>query len=158
MKTKGFTLIELLVVVAIIGILATIVLASLGGAKTNAADSAIKTSLSQMLVQAETQYAYTRSYNTVCDPDSESGKLFREAFYKSGDSGTVNNACRDTNGGYYNPSSAPEPAQTNGIVFTTPAWLATVKLNGPGWFCVDSSGSAITTTTRHSFATNDPTC
>jgi len=47
MKSKGFTLIELLVVVAIIGILATVVLASLGSARDRSKAAAIASQFSQ---------------------------------------------------------------------------------------------------------------
>mgnify|MGYP003418759484 CR=1 FL=1 len=55
---KGFTLIELLVVIAIIGVLTSIVLASLTTARNKARDTATKSGLSTLRSQAEL-------YNTV---------------------------------------------------------------------------------------------
>lgn len=56
MKNKGFTLIELLVVIAIIGILSSVVLASLNTARGKGADSAIKANLANIRAQAEIVY------------------------------------------------------------------------------------------------------
>ena len=53
---KGFTLIELLVVIAIIGILSSIVLASLNTARAKGSDAAIKSSLDQVRAQSELYY------------------------------------------------------------------------------------------------------
>jgi prepilin-type N-terminal cleavage/methylation domain-containing protein len=53
---KGFTLIELLVVVAIIGILASVVLAQLNSARNKGADAAIKANLAGIRPQAEIYY------------------------------------------------------------------------------------------------------
>ena len=53
---RGFTLIELLVVISIIGVLASVVLASLNTARAKGADAAIKTNLANMRAQAEIIY------------------------------------------------------------------------------------------------------
>jgi prepilin-type N-terminal cleavage/methylation domain-containing protein len=68
---KGFTLIELLVVVAIIGVLASVVLASLNTARGKGANAAIKSNLANMRAQGEIIYdaAATNIYTTFCtDP------------------------------------------------------------------------------------------
>ncbi|HEU5114402.1 MAG TPA: type II secretion system protein [Candidatus Paceibacterota bacterium] len=61
-KTKGFTLIELLVVIAIIGILSSVVLASLNTARGKGSDAAIKSQLAAVRPQAEIYYDTNGNY------------------------------------------------------------------------------------------------
>jgi len=63
--TTGFTLIELLVVVAIIGILSTVVIASLNGAREKGKVTFVKSTLKNMQSQAEITYTDTGSYASL---------------------------------------------------------------------------------------------
>lgn len=67
---KGFTLIELLVVVAIIGILSSVVLASLNNARGRGADASIKSNLANIRAQAEMIYDTDSDYDAVCGVNS----------------------------------------------------------------------------------------
>lgn len=68
-RERGFTLIELLVVIAIIGLLSSVILASLNGARNKGADAAIKSQLKSVQAQAELVYdgASPNSYEGVCE-------------------------------------------------------------------------------------------
>jgi prepilin-type N-terminal cleavage/methylation domain-containing protein len=65
-KREGFTLIELLVVIAIIGILASIVLVSLSGARNRAKDARIMADMGQIRSAAEIFYGNNGNYTGLC--------------------------------------------------------------------------------------------
>lgn len=62
---KGFTLIELLVVIAIIGLLSSIVLASLNSARGKGNDAAIKEQVHQLQLLYAQEYSDNSSYNAL---------------------------------------------------------------------------------------------
>ncbi|MBY0110750.1 type II secretion system GspH family protein [Patescibacteria group bacterium] len=138
---KGFTLIELLVVIAIIGILSSVVLASLNTARNKGADTAVKSNLSGARAQAELFYDVNgNSYNGVCGTTAVSGvKTINSAVLAAAQAsglsavtvdgtGTTGTAtCNDTADGW---AAAAPIKSTTGVLF-----------------CVDSTGAAATTTT-----------
>src|SRR5882724_11020702 len=113
---KGFTLIELLVVIAIIGILSSVVLASLNTARGKGADAAVKENLNNIRAQAEIVYDNNSSYSAVCvDPNVAKGVT--AAGTAGGGAGVCNNA--------------------------SGAWAASAPLKGAGgYWCVDNTGSS----------------
>jgi len=65
MKKKGFTLIELLVVIAIIGLLSSVVLVSLGGARSKARDAKRTSDIRQVVSAQEMYYGDNENYLTT---------------------------------------------------------------------------------------------
>ena len=64
-KNKGFTLIELLVVIAIIGLLSSVVLASLNSARQKARDARRVADIKQLQTALELYYDTNRNYPTT---------------------------------------------------------------------------------------------
>ena len=129
---KGFTLIELLVVIAIIGILSSVVLASLNTARDKGSDAAVKANLNGMRSQAE--LFYDSNQNSYADMMTGTGT----AVPTGGDSNmrAALQAADDANG---------TGSVTWSVSATAWAVAAELKSNNALAYCVDSKGNATTT-------------
>ncbi len=136
-RFSGFTLIELLVVIAIIGVLSAVVLASLNTARNKGTDAAIKANLSGARAEAEIFYDNGNTYDGVCATTGNN---------TIGDS--VAAADRAYDGSVPTYADATAAAAGSGQCHdSASAWAAMVSLKAGGYFCVDSTGEAATTTT-----------
>ena len=139
--SRGFTLIELLVVIAIIGILTSVVLASLNSARTKGGDAGVKDNLSSVRTQVEVYYNDNNTYGTALTATSGScvpgTGVFTDASVKAAVAQAVSNG---GGAGWCAVTATPAayavavPLKTQAVTGSTSFW------------CVDSTGVATTTT------------
>ncbi|MCF7834094.1 MAG: type II secretion system GspH family protein [Candidatus Pacebacteria bacterium] len=142
---KGFTLIELLVVVAIIGILSSVVLASLNSARSKGADAAIKANLRTIQTQAtlyyDTKGHYGPATGGALDCASNDGTMFSN-HATNGDPTILSAVTEINNRAGVMPKCAA--ALVSGSYATS--WAVSATLKGGGNWCVDSTGNSKNTT------------
>ena len=140
-QQKGFTLIELLVVIAIIGLLAGIVLVSLGGARDSAKDARITAAISQSRTLAE---LVANSNNGSYTPGGAGTDLCDAA-------DTMNNG-HTIYGTEFTAIEADVLLQSGATVkceADTANFCIHAALNATGqYYCIDSSAKAVQTATN----------
>ena len=132
-RNESFTLIELLVVIAIIGLLASIVLVSLGGARNRAKDARIVAEMSQIRAAAEMVYSSDGDYDNVACTQVDMKPLCDDIKVQTG--GTV---------------LTVETPATPALKYCAYTTLVSKKDGAVNYYCVDSTGVAKDTATNPS--------
>lgn len=136
-KNGGFTLVELLVVISIIGLMSSIVLASLTTARTRAGDTAVKSGLDNFRKYAALFYDNNSSYGAPVAPAANDTCSAVSGLFVDTDAQSVIAGAR--------ASGASNPAGQNryrcAVGVSGQSWALSVPLKTAGdSLCVDSSG------------------
>lgn len=148
--SRGFTLIELLVVIAIIGILSSVVLASLNTARGKGADAAVKSNLNNTRATAELFYDDNGNYGTA-----GTGSVTTAGVWTGG-SGVCGTGTNNIRSGVAAAAVAGGGAGACNVAASGAAWAASAPLKTGGFWCVDSTGTSASKTTALGTATVCP--
>lgn len=137
LKQRGFTLIELLVVIAIIGILSSVVLASLNTARSKGNDAGVKANLNTVGTQSALFYSDNgNSYGTFALASCPaSGVTGTSVFHEPTIENAVASALIDSSGG------SATCASNNTAYAVAVSRPSEVVPNTSSYWCVDSTGS-----------------
>jgi prepilin-type N-terminal cleavage/methylation domain-containing protein len=161
--TKGFTLIELLVVISIIGVLSSVVLASLASARLKARDAAVKAEVLQFRVLLEENYNDYGSYLYLQPQAWVSGPSDCGSYFTTGNYAAeavslctaIFNNNKNSSANFMGPSTSIffGNAVSQSTNYSVMAWLPS-KGN---FFCIGNSGANSMSTTA-SNAWGQPGC
>ncbi len=141
---KGFTLIELLVVIAIIGVLSSVVLASLNTARTKSRDAAVKSNLAAIRPQAQLFYEYLGRYGSVTGGYYAGNCLTQQTMFRetiiTGEAREVADKITESIAAAFAAGNGTKQCRTDG---SRQNYMIAIGLRGSDtYWCIDSAGTA----------------